>query len=64
MQIEISEIREDDSGRLWFLVKDYYRRASGEYEDYWLHLSDEYSNEVNFSGPVKGPRYELRRVEE
>jgi hypothetical protein len=63
-QHKILEIREDEEGMLWFLVEAYYRNSTtGLYEDWWLHISDEYSNEHwSGDGPTAVKRYELHEV--
>lgn len=60
MRYKIIDIREDDEGYLWFLAEDYHNG-----EDWWLHLSDEYSFDYkqNDIRDVAVKTYELREIE-
>lgn len=61
MRYKIIDIREDDEGYLWFLAENYHNG-----EDWWLHLSDEYSFDYvqNDVAAVAVKRFELREMSE
>lgn len=56
MRYKIIEIREDAEGDLWFLAEGY-----SQGEDWWLHLSDEYSHD-HPRGRLADKRYKLTEV--